>query len=166
MSLQISHIDLLSTDPQPFLDIDRTIINKHIYLPLESSLLRLTAPLTKPWLLLFLVPAYIISFAFFSRVQSFLTPASSFISCTSTYWLPDNGCGLDGTACAPFNDSSLDFRCPAQCSTVILENPRTVGNEQVSFVPLIVGGGDANGTYRGDSFICASAVQAFVLPLH
>jgi len=30
----------------------------------------------------------------------------------------------------------------------------------VDFVPLIVGGGDSQKTYRADSFICASAVQA------
>jgi hypothetical protein len=30
----------------------------------------------------------------------------------------------------------------------------------VNFVPLIVGGGDTNFTYRGDSFLCAAAIQA------
>ena len=34
--------------------------------------------------------------------------------------------------------------------------------EQVDFVPLIVGGGDTDGTYRGDSFVCAAALQAYV----
>lgn len=60
----------------------------------------------------------------------------------------------------PFTNSTFDFRCPAQCSGVVLQNPRTVGDEQVDFVPLIVGGGDPNGTYRGDTFVCAAAVQA------
>ncbi|OBZ78556.1 hypothetical protein A0H81_00973 [Grifola frondosa] len=60
----------------------------------------------------------------------------------------------------PFDNSSFDFRCPAQCSSVVLQNPRTVGDEQVDFVPLIVGGGDVNSTYRGDSFVCAAALQA------
>jgi hypothetical protein len=119
-----------------------------------------TRPFTSPWLLLLLGAAYIISFAFLSRAQSFLTPASSWVDCTSVYWSPNNGCGLDGQACAPFENSTFDFRCPAQCNSVVLQNPRTVGNEQVDFVPLIVGGGDGNKTYRGDSFVCAAATQA------
>ena len=129
-------------------------------LPVESSLIRLTRPLTNPWLFLVLVAAYIIGFAFFSRAQSFLIPASSSIGCTAVYWAANNGCGLDGELCGPFTNSTFDFRCPAQCNSVILQNPRTVGNEQVVFEPLIVGGGDANRTYRGDSFICAAATQA------
>lgn len=76
--------------------------------------------------------------------------------------MANNGCGLDGMDCAPFNDTTFDFRCPAQCSNVILQNPRTVGDGEIAFVPLIVGGGDDNVTYRGDSFICAAAVQALV----
>ncbi|KAG6841943.1 hypothetical protein C0991_005123 [Blastosporella zonata] len=39
------------------------------------------------------------------------------------------------------------------------KNPRTVGDEQAAFVPLIVGGGDEHNTYRGDTFICAAANQ-------
>ena len=128
-------------------------------------LIRATRPLTNPWLLLVLGAAYIIGFAFFSRAQSFLTPSDSFIGCTSTYWLANNGCGLDGDNCGPFDNSSFDFRCPAQCAGVILQNPRTVGDEQVVFKPLIVGGGDAVGTYGGDTFICAAAVQASVFPV-
>jgi hypothetical protein len=123
--------------------------------------------LTNPWLFVVLAAAYIIGLAFFARAQAFITPSDSFITCTSTYWLSNAGCGLDGQECTPFSNSSFDFRCPAQCSSVVLENPRTVGNQQVDFVPLIVGGGDENRTYRGDTFICAAALQASVkqLPL-
>ncbi|KAG5719900.1 hypothetical protein E4T56_gene14115, partial [Termitomyces sp. T112] len=71
----------------------------------------------------------------------------------------NNGCGLDGELCEPFINPAIDFRCPAQCDSLILQNPRTVGGEQVAFVPLIVGGGDSQHTYRGDSFICAAANQ-------
>ncbi|KAI0068316.1 hypothetical protein BV25DRAFT_1818708 [Artomyces pyxidatus] len=126
----------------------------------ESQFIRLTRPLTAPWLLLLLGAAYIVGLAFFSRTQSFLVPAESFITCTSTYWAANDGCGLDGQQCGPFENSTFDFRCPAQCASVDLQNPRTVGNEQVDFRPLIVGGGDDNFTYRGDSFICAAALQA------
>lgn len=148
--------------PQPILDIDVRVAGRKIVLPIESIVIKTTRPLTAPWLFVVLVAAYIIGVAFFSRTQSFLTPASSFIGCTSTYWLADNGCGQDGGICGPFDDSTFDFRCPAQCGAVILQNPRTVGNEQIAFKPLIVGGGDSNGTYRGDSFICSAAIQACV----
>lgn len=127
---------------------------------MEPALIRATRRLNSPWLFVALTIGYIIGLAFFSRAQSFLTPPDSFIDCTSTYWVANAGCGLNGEDCGPFANSTFEFRCPAQCSSVILQNPRTVGNEQVDFVPLIVGGGDSNGTYRGDTFICAAAVQA------
>ncbi|KAJ7487449.1 hypothetical protein B0H11DRAFT_1721030 [Mycena galericulata] len=147
-------------DPKPLLDIDLTIRGHRIVLPIERTWLRLTRFVPNNWLLLILAAGYIVAFAFFARAQFFLTPADSFIGCTATYWLSENGCGLNGEACAPFNDSSLDFRCPAQCSGVILANPRAIGDEKMAFVPLIVGGGDANRTYRGDTFICAAAIQS------
>ena len=150
----------LYEDPMPILNRSYTFKCWSFRLVIETALLRATRPFTSPWLFTILAIGYIISFAFFSRAQSFLTPADSFIDCTATYWTANNGCGLDGELCAPFDNSTFDFRCPAQCSSVILQNPRTVGGEQVDFVPLIVGGGDTNHTYRGDSFICAAAVQA------
>ncbi|KAF7310791.1 LCCL domain-containing protein [Mycena chlorophos] len=155
-------------DPKPLLDIDFQLRGHRVALPIERTYLRLTRSLIRGvtryrllWILLrVLVVGYIISLAFFAKVQFFDTPPQDFISCTSTFWLAENGCGLDGSGCAPFNGSSLDFRCPAGCSGVILENPRTVGDDETAFVPLIVGGGDSNRTYRGDSFICAAAIQA------
>ncbi|KAF9270071.1 LCCL domain-containing protein [Marasmius fiardii PR-910] len=148
-------------DPKPLLNINIHVRNSKFVLPLEILVSKAVRPLNSPWLFAVLVVGYIIGFAFFSRAQSFLTPPSSFIECTSTYWLDKNGCGLDGQQCLPGStDGTFDFRCPAQCTGVILQNPRTVGNGQMSFVPLIIGGGDDEGTYRGDSFICAAAVQA------
>ncbi|KAF7436684.1 hypothetical protein PC9H_003517 [Pleurotus ostreatus] len=147
--------------PSPFLDIDVVVKGHHIKLPIESSWTRITRPLRNPWLFALLVAAYIIGFALLTRQQWFLTPASSFIGCTATYWTANDGCGLNGDLCGPFDDgSTFDFRCPAQCADVILQNPRTIGNQQMTLVPLIVGGGDDNGTYRGDSFICSAATQA------
>ncbi|KAJ7071165.1 hypothetical protein C8F01DRAFT_1315815 [Mycena amicta] len=145
---------------EPLLDIDIRLRGHRIMLPIESTLLKVTRFLPNYWLFLILAAGYIVSFAFFARAQFFQTPADSFIGCTSTFWLMNNGCGLDGNSCAPFNASSLDFRCPAQCSGAILANSRTVGDEKTAFVPLIVGGGDASQTYRGDSFICAAAIQS------
>lgn len=127
-------------------------------------MVRATQPFTSPFLFMALAIGYIIGFAFFSRAQSFLVPAESVISCTSTFMRANNQCGLDGQDCIPANRTqTIDFRCPAQCSGVILQNPRAVGNEKIAFKPLLVGGGDAEGTYRADSFVCAAAQQAYVV---
>ena len=134
---------------------------KRFTLVLEPLLIRFTHWFTNPWLFVVLAIKYIIGFAFFARAQSFLTPPESFIGCTTAYWRALDSCGLDGVNCMPrFANATFDFRCPAQCSSVVLQNPRTIGDSQVDFVPLIVGGGDPDHTYRGDTFICAAAVQA------
>lgn len=156
----LSSLPIVHLEPSPFLNLTLHTGHRSHSVGLEPGLIRLTRPFTSPWLFAILVVGYIIGFAFFSRTQSFLTPADSYIGCTSTYWAANAGCGLDGGDCGPFDNSTFSFRCPAQCSSVILQNPRTVGDEQVDFVPLIVGGGDDEGTYRGDTFICAAAVQA------
>ncbi|KAF8213208.1 hypothetical protein K438DRAFT_1564634, partial [Mycena galopus ATCC 62051] len=150
-------------DPKPLLDIDIKVRGHRIVLPIESTWLRLTRSVPSNWLMLIMCAAYIIGFAFFARAQWFQTPSDSFIGCTSTYWLAENDCGLNGEACGPFDDTSFDFRCQATCASVILQNPRAVGDEHPEFVPLIVGGGDVNRTYRGDTFICAAAIQAGVI---
>ena len=79
---------------------------------------------------------------------------------TAVYWTNEDNCGVNGTLCEPFTDSSFDFRCPANCKSLVLANARPVGAEEVAFVPLVVGGGDDQGTYRGDSFICPAAIHA------
>ncbi|TDL28594.1 LCCL domain-containing protein [Rickenella mellea] len=152
--------------PTPLLNrsINRGRLSLH--LNLENIFLRITRPFTSPWLLLLLCAGYIVSFAFFTRAQYYLTPSASLISCTATYWLANDQCGLNGQSCIPTNTSAFDFRCPAQCKDVTLANPRTIGAGQLDHVPLIVGGGDGNKTYRGDSFICAAAVQAGIIDDH
>ncbi|PFH54798.1 hypothetical protein AMATHDRAFT_331 [Amanita thiersii Skay4041] len=149
--------------PIPLLDRSYNFWHFHFTIGIESAILKATQPLTAAWLLVVLAAAYIIGLAFFSRAQSFITPPSSYLGCTSTFWLAKDGCGLDGQLCGPFDNELFDFRCPARCDGVILQNPRTIGNEQIAFKPLIVGGGDDNRTYRGDSFICAAAIQAGVI---
>ncbi|KAK7468743.1 hypothetical protein VKT23_003246 [Stygiomarasmius scandens] len=149
--------------PKPLLNLDLRVRGFHLNLPIESTFIRNTRHLTSPRLFIILAVKYIIGFAFFARAQSFLTPTDAFITCTSVFWTANNGCGLDGQLCTPFFNSTFEFRCPAQCSKVILQNPRTIGNQQMDLVPLIVGGGDAEGTYRGDTFICAAAVQAGII---
>ena len=83
-------------------------------------ILRLTRPFTVRWLFVVLVAVYIVAFAFFARAQWFLTPSSSFADCTSVFWAENAGCGPNDELCAPFANLSLEFRCPAQCGSVVL----------------------------------------------
>ncbi|TVY38121.1 Uncharacterized protein LSUB1_G003783 [Lachnellula subtilissima] len=75
------------------------------------------------------------------------------------FWHAKNGCGLDGNECQPFNGSSFAFRCPANCAGVQLLNPRMIGDQEINYRPLVVGGP----VYRGDSFICGAAIHAGVV---
>lgn len=67
----------------------------------------------------------------------------------------------------PFSDSSFAFRCPASCLSEEVLNVRAVGAQDVIYEPLVVGGptpGEASTfSYRGDSFICSSAIHAGVI---
>ena len=147
-----------STDPDPLLNIDVRVAGKHVVVPIESQIIKTTRLFTSPALFIVLVAAYIIAFAFLTRSQ-FLTREGAYIDCLYTYWLANNQCGLNGQDC-PYDSPTFEFRCPARCDGANLQNPRTVGNQATSFVPLIVGGGDSNQTFRGDSFVCPAAIQA------
>lgn len=75
-------------------------------------------------------------------------------------------CGLNGELCQPFDEQSFAFRCPSGCAAAILLEPYNVGGREFNYRPLVVGGkpfrldGRKSGIYRGDSFICASALHA------
>jgi hypothetical protein len=81
------------------------------------------------------------------------------LDCVDTLWRPRNDCGIDGVDCRPFTNSSFAFRCPAKCKDVKLLNPHAVGPWEVNYLPLVVG----DKVYRGDSFICGSAIHAGVI---
>ena len=148
-----------SAAPIPFLHLTWHFNHRTWSLPLEPAWIRFTRSFTHPLLFILVVVGYIIGLAFFTRAQWFQTPPDTFLGCTATYWLANSQCGLNGKDCLPSEYGKSNFRCPAGCN-VILQNSRTVGNETQEYVPLIVGGGDVDGTYRGDSFICSAAVQA------
>ena len=78
------------------------------------------------------------------------------LDCVDTFWRRRNDCGLNGIDCQPFSNSSLTFRCPAGCASVQVLNPRAVGSLEVNYRPLVIG----TDVYRGDSFICGSALHA------
>ncbi|KAL4402153.1 hypothetical protein ACI68E_001805 [Malassezia pachydermatis] len=87
------------------------------------------------------------------------------LDCTATFWGRNAQCGLDGSACRPFSDASMPFRCPSGCSGVTLLNERIVGDTSYIYQPLVVGGG--NGTpYRADSFVCSAAKHAGLIQRH
>lgn len=83
-------------------------------------------------------------------------------TCTTTLWGRNDECGLDGSSCAPFSDSTMTFQCPSGCAKTTLLNPRTVGDQAYNYVPLVVGGSNST-PYRADSFICAAAQHAGVI---
>jgi hypothetical protein len=83
------------------------------------------------------------------------------LDCVDTLWRRKNECGLDGIDCRPFSNDNFAFRCPANCAGVQILNPHAVGPKDYNYRPLVIGGGDQ--TYRGDSFICGSAIHAGVI---
>lgn len=84
------------------------------------------------------------------------------IDCVDTLWRRNNECGIDGVDCRPFSNTSFAFRCPADCASVRVLDPRHVGPQDVNFRPLVIGGG-SQGIYRGDSFLCGAAIHAGVI---
>jgi len=78
------------------------------------------------------------------------------LDCVDTFWARRNDCGPDGVSCQPFSNTSFTFRCPADCAGVQVWNPRAVGPVEVTYRPLVIG----SDVYRGDSFICGSAIHA------
>jgi hypothetical protein len=93
--------------------------------------------------------------------------APTMIGCGSTYWTAGNGCGVDGVDCRPFTDGGFPFRCPANCASYQVLNPRAVGDQEIIYQSLVIGGppegGDGPAVYRGDSHICGSAIHAGVI---
>ncbi|KAK4104037.1 hypothetical protein N658DRAFT_493531 [Parathielavia hyrcaniae] len=89
------------------------------------------------------------------------------IGCGATYWTSGNGCGVDGVNCRPFTDAGFPFRCPANCASYHVLNPRAVGDQEIIYQPLVVGGPpeatDGPVVYRGDSHICSAAIHAGVI---
>ncbi|KAH6626067.1 hypothetical protein B0J18DRAFT_423794 [Chaetomium sp. MPI-SDFR-AT-0129] len=108
-----------------------------------------------------------------AEIPTWGTPTQ--IGCGSTYWASGNGCGLDGVDCRPFADGGFAFRCPANCASYQVLNPRAVGDQEILYQQLVIGGppeeegGPSHGVindtavYRGDSFICGSAIHAGVI---
>ncbi|PSN74733.1 hypothetical protein BS50DRAFT_22835 [Corynespora cassiicola Philippines] len=102
--------------------------------------------------------------AFAADIPGYGSPVR--IRCTDRFWLDGNGCGVDGNFCRPFENSTMTFRCPANCRRVQLLNPHAVGDQEVNYQPLVIGGPTdeeeslESTYYRADSFICGAAIHA------
>lgn len=119
------------------------------------------------WLLFLYFSIWIITFVLVKREGSLATEIEGWgtpqdIGCGTTYWGSDNACGIDGNDCRPFNGSGFPFRCSGNCESYHILNPRAVGDQEVNYRSLVVGGPseDEEAVYRGDSFICAAAIHA------
>ncbi|KAF1935606.1 hypothetical protein EJ02DRAFT_460237 [Clathrospora elynae] len=125
----------------------------------------------KVLLLIFFYACWLLTFglvlhrsAFAADIPGYGSPVR--ITCSDRFWNDGNGCGLNGDLCRPFENTSMPFRCPANCKRVQLHNPHAVGDQNVNYRPLIVGGPTdeketlENTYYRADSFICGAAIHA------
>ncbi|KAF2769188.1 hypothetical protein EJ03DRAFT_251043, partial [Teratosphaeria nubilosa] len=120
--------------------------------------------------------SWLLTFSLILRASSFSASVPHHgspvrLSCSARYWSEGDHCGLNGDECRPFSNATLAFRCPADCHKTQVLNPHAVGDQEVVYRPLVVGGPAEQQTgfeevlvedavYRGDSFICASAVHA------
>lgn len=119
--------------------------------------------LNRPVSLVVVLFAWFLIFVWFLAAQLPITDGDGNtvlnLGCVDTLWRRKNACGLDGIDCRPFSNQSFAFQCPANCKASHLLNPRTIGPVEVNYRPLVVG----TGIYRGDSFLCASAIHAGIV---
>ena len=98
------------------------------------------------------------------RIEGYGTPTP--IWCGANYWSRGNRCGLDGNNCRPFDNATFTFKCPAFCKRMQVLEPYAVGDQQLLYEPLVVGGPAEEGgeaIYRADSFLCQAAIHAGVV---
>ena len=123
------------------------------------------------WLLISYYFVWILCFVLILQQSSFASDVKGYgppirLGCTATFWGKDNDCGINGDQCRPFGNSSFAFRCPAGCIKTQVWNPHAVGDQDVVYKPLVIGGPNdetnrmSSNVYRGDSFICGAAIHA------
>ncbi|WVW80655.1 hypothetical protein I302_102641 [Kwoniella bestiolae CBS 10118] len=149
--------------PSSSLTLSSTIGSKsYTYRP-DSLFNRLTIPhALYPFLLV-----WIGCFIILVRQQYYTPNTPEIISCNAAPWdnWPPDICGINGGNCK--NDlESIDtksFRCLGGCANSKLGNPRYVGSEKVDGRALVIGGGNDEGTYRADSWLCPSALHSSLI---
>ena len=90
------------------------------------------------------------------------------IWCGANFWSSGNGCSLSGNGCRPFQGTYFGFRCAANCRSTMVLNPHAVGDQEINYRQLVIGGPQDDspsnqGIYRADSFICQAAIHAGVI---
>ncbi|RDA89988.1 hypothetical protein CP533_2695, partial [Ophiocordyceps camponoti-saundersi (nom. inval.)] len=125
------------------------------------------------WLLALYFSIWVIAFTLVKRKGNMATEVAGWgqpqtIGCGASYWGAGNYCGIDGSQCRPFSESGLAFRCSSSCASYMVLNPRAVGDQEVIYRPLVVGGPSNDvrpeeAIYRGDSYICAAAIHAGIV---
>ncbi|EXJ94690.1 hypothetical protein A1O1_03087 [Capronia coronata CBS 617.96] len=89
------------------------------------------------------------------------------IRCMQQAWSINDNCGLDGIDCRPFANITFAFQCSPGCATQQVWNPHTVGDQELVYQQMVVGGGSLESSssliYRADSSICQAAIHAGVL---
>ncbi|RDA85061.1 hypothetical protein CP532_3097 [Ophiocordyceps camponoti-leonardi (nom. inval.)] len=143
------------------------------HLPLKLVDRFLPQRLYRAWLLAFYFVIWLIVFVLVKRKGNMATEVAGWgqpqtIGCGASYWGAGNYCGLDGSQCRPFTESGFAFRCSSSCASYMVLNPRAVGDQEVIYRPLVVGGPSNDvrpeeATYRGDSYICAAAIHAGII---
>ncbi|KAJ4293595.1 hypothetical protein N0V90_008878 [Kalmusia sp. IMI 367209] len=102
--------------------------------------------------------------AFAADIPGYGSPVN--IRCTDRLWRSGSGCGLNGDLCRPFANQTMAFRCPANCKRIQVLNPHAVGDQEINYRPLVIGGPTdeeetlENTYYRSDSFVCGAAIHA------
>lgn len=129
-------------------------------------------PTRRKWLFAGYIVLWILTFTLVKRQESSLTELKPWgkpqdIGCGNYFWGRDNQCDLNGNRCRPFKGSEFAFRCPANCASYQLYEPRAVGDQQINYRPLVIGGPvdkkDKHGAYRADSYICGSGIHAGII---
>ncbi|KAK9462410.1 uncharacterized protein V1516DRAFT_620821 [Lipomyces oligophaga] len=142
-----------------------------LYAPVQLLPFKVSRPLkhrTKVTAIVIYLASWFLIFVFLSRKSKFSPIVSTneeilLLECNNNpLWMSQNyhACGLDASKCAPFENTTLSFRCPSSCAGAAKYSMSAVGTENVIYKPYVIG--DENG-YRADSFICASAVHAGVV---
>ena len=137
-------------------------IDKH--LPRNSHKAALLGFLYFGWLLTFSLVLHRSASA--GNIRDYGRPTP--IWCGANLWSVDNGCGLSGNGCRPFQGTYYTFRCSANCASTMVLNPRAVGDREINYSSFVIGGprpgaSSRHGAYRADSFICQAAIHAGVI---
>ncbi|KAF2157756.1 hypothetical protein K461DRAFT_219004 [Myriangium duriaei CBS 260.36] len=132
------------------------------YAPKKIHRVALLVAVYAAWLLSFSLVQWKSSFA--SEIRGYGAPVR--LSCHARYWNDDNQCGIDGDQCRPFANATLAFRCPANCARAQVYEPHPVGDQEIRYTNVVIGGPSdqsdpiESSVYRGDSFICGAAIHA------